>query len=327
MGSNMAEAHPVAFQWVVEAKARGARVMHIDPHFTRTSALADTYVPIRAGSDIAFLGGVVNYILENQKEFREYVVAYTNASFIVDDDYRDTEDLDGIFSGFDPDTRSYDPATWQYRSANEPPERESPDELSEQAQPHAAGSGGPPLNGVSNEVEADPTLQHPRCVYQILRRHFARFDHLHQQAFVRLAGDDHRTRFAAFEQISNRPKAELGIAFFSPVAALAFGIQERLDVRLKTDFFGPAFLGLRVARGNKCAKQYRGGASKAREHGYRRMSRMTWPWTSVRRKSRPLKRKVSRSWSSPSKCRIVACRSCIVETFSTECIPSSSVAP
>src|SRR5687767_1271866 len=167
MGSNMAEAHPVAFQWVIEAKARGARVIHIDPHFTRTSALADTYVPIRAGSDIAFLGGVINYILEHGKEFREYVVAYTNASFIVDDDYRDTEDLDGFFSGFDADTASYDPATWQYRSAGGSPERESPDELSDQAQPEAAGSGGAPVNGVGNE--ADPTLQHPRCVYQILR--------------------------------------------------------------------------------------------------------------------------------------------------------------
>jgi formate dehydrogenase major subunit len=175
MGSNMAEAHPVAFQWVVEAKARGARVLHIDPHFTRTSALADTYVPIRAGSDIAFLGGVVNYILENQKEFREYVCAYTNASFIVDDGYRDTEDLNGLFSGFDPDTASYDSATWQYRSAKEPPERESPDDRSEQAQAHASGAGGPPLTGVSNGIDADPTLQHPRCVYQVLRRHFARY--------------------------------------------------------------------------------------------------------------------------------------------------------
>src|SRR5688572_32614422 len=102
MGSNMAEAHPVAFQWVVEAKARGARVVHIDPHFTRTSAPADTYVPLRAGSDIAFLGGVINYILENGKEFREYVVAYTNASFIVGKGYRDTEELNGSCSGFGP---------------------------------------------------------------------------------------------------------------------------------------------------------------------------------------------------------------------------------
>src|SRR5258706_4996530 len=108
MGSNMAEAHPVAFQWVVEAKVRGARIVHIDPHFTRTSALADTYVAIRAGSDIAFLGGVIRHILENGLEFREYVTAYTNASFLVSPKYRDTEDLDGLFSGFDPETGGHD---------------------------------------------------------------------------------------------------------------------------------------------------------------------------------------------------------------------------
>src|SRR5215207_2516061 len=114
MGSNMAEAHPVGFQWVVEAKARGAQVLHIDPRFTRTSALADTYVPLRAGSDIAFLGGVINYILTNEKDFREYVAAYTNASFLVSEDFRDTEDLDGLFSGYDPETATYDPTSWQY---------------------------------------------------------------------------------------------------------------------------------------------------------------------------------------------------------------------
>ena len=73
MGSNMAEAHPVGFQWVVEAKARGAPVIHVDPRFTRTSALADQHVPIRAGTDIVFLGGVINHILANDLEFREYV--------------------------------------------------------------------------------------------------------------------------------------------------------------------------------------------------------------------------------------------------------------
>ena len=109
----MAEAHPVGFQWVMEAKARGAKVIHVDPRFTRTSAVADAYVPIRAGSDIAFLGGVINYILGNEKDFREYVVAYTNASFIVSEDYQDTEDLAGLFSGYDGDTATYDTRTWQ----------------------------------------------------------------------------------------------------------------------------------------------------------------------------------------------------------------------
>src|SRR5205807_623351 len=115
MGSNMAECHPVGFQWVVEAQKRGAKVIHIDPRFTRTSALADLHVPLRAGTDIAFLGGIVNHILQNGREFREYVQAYTNARTIVSDDFRDTEDLDGLFSGYDPESLSYDPASWQYK--------------------------------------------------------------------------------------------------------------------------------------------------------------------------------------------------------------------
>ena len=120
MGSNMAEAHPVGFQWVMEAKARGARMVHIDPRFTRTSAMADQFVPLRAGSDIAFLGGMINYILSNEKDFREYVLAYTNASFLISEEYRDTEDLDGLFSGFDPATGKYDPSSWTYLSAEAP---------------------------------------------------------------------------------------------------------------------------------------------------------------------------------------------------------------
>ena len=99
MGSNMAEAHPVGFQWVMEAKSRGTKVVHIDPRFTRTSAVADRHIPLRAGTDIAFLGGVINYILSNELDFREYVTAYTNASFLVDEKFRDTEELEGLFSG------------------------------------------------------------------------------------------------------------------------------------------------------------------------------------------------------------------------------------
>src|SRR5947207_15929778 len=110
----MAECHPVGFQWVMEAKARGATLIHVDPRFTRTSAVADLHVPLRAGSDILFLGAIVNYILQNERDFREYVVAYTNASTVVGEDFRDTEDLDGVFSGFDAETRSYDISTWSY---------------------------------------------------------------------------------------------------------------------------------------------------------------------------------------------------------------------
>ena len=110
----MAECHPVGFQWVMEAKARGATLIHVDPRFTRTSALADVHVPLRAGSDITFLGGIINYVLANGKYFEDYVRAYTNAPVIVNEDFRDTEDLDGVFSGLDTEHRIYNPHTWQY---------------------------------------------------------------------------------------------------------------------------------------------------------------------------------------------------------------------
>ncbi len=168
----MAEAHPVGFQWVMEAKARGAKVIHVDPRFSRTSALADAYVPIRAGSDIAFLGGIVNYILSNQLDFREYLLAYTNAATIVTGDFRDTEDLDGLFSGFDPDKRGYDIASWQYQG------QELDSARHDTAMQRATASGlqheshGP---GVAATTERDETLQHPHCVYQLLKRHFSRY--------------------------------------------------------------------------------------------------------------------------------------------------------
>ena len=101
MGSSMAEQHPVGFQWVVEARERGCKVIHVDPRFTRTSAMADVWVPLRAGSDILFLGGLIHYIVENDKWFHEYVLHYTNASTILREDYVDAEDNGGIFSGWD----------------------------------------------------------------------------------------------------------------------------------------------------------------------------------------------------------------------------------
>src|SRR5439155_18525288 len=105
---------------VMEAKERGAKVIHVDPRFTHTSAMADLHVPIRAGTDIAFLGGIVNYILENERWFPEYVSAYTNAATIVSDDFEDTEDLDGLFSGFDAESCSYDVGSWQYEGKEVP---------------------------------------------------------------------------------------------------------------------------------------------------------------------------------------------------------------
>jgi formate dehydrogenase major subunit len=191
-GSNMAENHPVGFQWVMEAKRRGATIVHVDPRFTRTSAMADVHVALRAGSDIAFLGGLINYVLSNNLEFREYVTAYTNAGAIVGENFRDTEDLDGLFSGWDADEGHYNSETWNYEGARaaaaagirdaDAPAAAGPPEDADSAQPerqrhkaaHAekTGSGGP---AVGAKPEIDETLQHPRCVFQIIKRHFSRY--------------------------------------------------------------------------------------------------------------------------------------------------------
>ena len=170
MGSSMAENHPVGFQWVMEAREKGATIIHVDPRYTRTSAMADIWVPLRAGSDIIFLGALVRYVLENNREFREYVVHYTNASTILREDFRDTEDLDGFFSGWDQEKQQYDPETWLYKGA---PSKESTPGHSPAGGGHGKDRGGESQE--SNKFESDPTLQHPRCVFQVLKRHFARY--------------------------------------------------------------------------------------------------------------------------------------------------------
>ena len=167
----MAECHPVGFQWVTEAKARGATVIHVDPRFTRTSAVADKHIAIRAGSDVALLGALINYVLDNDLWFREYVIAYTNAATIINDDFRDTEDLGGLFSGFDPETGQYDPSSWAY--AGQDGDHEHGDSASTRAAGDSYGSGGPALD--HPRVQRDETLQHPRTVFQILKRHYARY--------------------------------------------------------------------------------------------------------------------------------------------------------
>src|SRR5947209_20468997 len=130
-GSNMAECHPVAFRWPMQAKLKGAKLIHVDPRFTRTSAVADIHAPIRAGSDVAFLGGLIHYVLESERWtrdpfFKEFVVNYTNAATIVGEGFKDTEDVDGVFSGLmkytpgikewplDGFVGQYDTRTWQY---------------------------------------------------------------------------------------------------------------------------------------------------------------------------------------------------------------------
>ncbi|MGF6468894.1 formate dehydrogenase major subunit [Paraburkholderia youngii] len=143
MGGNAAEAHPCGFKWVTEAKAhRKARLIVVDPRFNRTASVADYYVPIRTGTDIAFLGGVINYLLTNDKIQHEYVKNYTDVSFIVRDDFAFN---DGLFSGYNADKRSYDKTSWDYE------------------------------RGDDGFAKVDPTLQDPRCVYQLMKKHYSRY--------------------------------------------------------------------------------------------------------------------------------------------------------
>jgi formate dehydrogenase major subunit len=202
MGSNMAEAHPVGFRWPMKAKEKGATLIHVDPRFTRMSALCDVYVGIRAGSDVAFLGGLVNYVLSNDRWFHEYVLNYTNASTIIQEGFRDTEDLAGLFSGYhgNGQTGTYDARAghWGYKGCscdhNGPALSQSPPsgvegprtemlKTQQGIQSHDLESGVPTHSGPrkdltdlpGSELQYDPSLQHPRCVFQLLKRHFARY--------------------------------------------------------------------------------------------------------------------------------------------------------
>ncbi len=146
MGGNPAENHPVAMKWIMKAKEqRGAKLVVVDPKFTRTAAKADLYVPMRPGTDIVFLGGLIKYIIDNNLYFKDYVINYTDASFLVDPNFKLPDELDGVFSGYDEKTRKYDRSTWKYQ-------------LDE--------------NGIPKK---DPTLQNPNCVFQLLKRHYSRY--------------------------------------------------------------------------------------------------------------------------------------------------------
>ncbi len=202
MGSNMAEAHPVGFRWPMKAREHGGKIIHVDPRFSRTSAMADLYVPLRAGSDIAFLGGLINYVLTNERWFKEYVLAYTNAADLIDGQFVDADDLDGVFSGFQPKEAAYDSKEghWGYEKTPEQAEKdkqrtEETEAIDKQtngeqggkaqkgmhgygimggstthSEPNAASTANPP-----GQQPRDETLQDPHCVMQILRRHFARY--------------------------------------------------------------------------------------------------------------------------------------------------------
>jgi len=156
MGGNPAENHPCGFKWPIEAKReRNAKLIVVDPRFTRTAAVADLFLQIRAGTDIAFLGGVINHALQNGRVAKDYLVNYTNAAFVIRDGFKLPED--GLYSGFDPSAQVYNKATWNYaESGGKAPAENAPLAL-------------PP------NVDFDPALENPRCVYQLLKKHYSRY--------------------------------------------------------------------------------------------------------------------------------------------------------
>jgi formate dehydrogenase major subunit len=187
MGSNMAEAHPVGFRWPMKARERGAMLVHVDPHFSRTSACCNKYIAIRTGTDIVFLGALINYVLTNERWFKEYVLNYTNAATIIDEEFKGPEDLQGLFSGYDAETRLYenDKSHWDYKGS--PAEEKQKKAGAGDSHTHKTGVHGQSLMGgasthtqkrgdvTTSEPQRDLTLQHPKCVMQLLRKHFARY--------------------------------------------------------------------------------------------------------------------------------------------------------
>lgn len=145
IGANPAENHPASMYWVNAAIDKGAKLVVVDPRFTRTAAKAHIYAPIRSGTDIVFLGGMINYILENELYHKEYVVNFTNAATLISPDFKGPADLDGLFSGYDPTKRAYDRSTWAYQ------------------------------RDADGNIKRDETLQDPNCVFQLLKKHYARY--------------------------------------------------------------------------------------------------------------------------------------------------------
>src|SRR5437870_2523442 len=175
-GANPAEAHPVGFQWFVAAKndpkrgpgvGGGAKIIHADPRFTRTSAVADIYARIRTGTDVAYFGGLMNYVLQNELYHKDYVVNHTNASFIVKKEFGFK---DGLFSGYDPATRKYDTASWAYQgddTANAAATKDQQESL--------ARGEGPPTGAGFAMAKRDMTLQDPQTVFQLMKTHYSRY--------------------------------------------------------------------------------------------------------------------------------------------------------
>jgi formate dehydrogenase major subunit len=195
MGSNMAECHPVAFRWVTQARTRPddpCKVIHTDPRFTRTSAMADLYAPLRAGTDIVFLGALIKNVLdrhthmlqglegkergdwsERERFFHDYLTRYTNAPTLITEDFRDTEELDGLFSGYDSKVRRYDQKKWRY--ASEPAEHPQGKEGGDPGEGKPQSFSGQVGKLVGPPPTQDPTMKADNCVFQILRRHYRRY--------------------------------------------------------------------------------------------------------------------------------------------------------
>src|SRR5271157_1033360 len=183
MGGNPAENHPCGFKWVVEAKRnRNAKIIVVDPRFTRTATQADLFLQIRAGSDIAFLGGVINYALQNDRIAKEYLVNYTNASFIIKEGFKLPED--GLFSGFDPEKNVYNKDTWNYEAGGNLTGKAAAaggtvvnTAAHEQVGSHGTAGGGatPAPAALPPNVAYDLDLQHPRCVYQLMKQQYSRY--------------------------------------------------------------------------------------------------------------------------------------------------------
>jgi formate dehydrogenase major subunit len=173
MGGNPAENHPCGFKWPIEAKLqRNAKMIVVDPRLTRTAATADLFLQIRAGSDIAFLGGLINYALQNNRIAHDYLVNYTNAAFIIKEGFKLPED--GLYSGFDPEKKVYDKATWNYEEGGDLTGKLATTSHASSAKLAAPGAPAPPPM-LPPKTAYDLSLQHPRCVFQLLKKQYERY--------------------------------------------------------------------------------------------------------------------------------------------------------
>ena len=175
MGGNPAENHPCGFKWAIEAKRnRNAKMIVVDPRFTRTASVADMFCQLRVGADIAFLGGLINYVIENNRFAKDYLLNYTNAAFVVNDGFKLPED--GLYSGFDPASQTYDKSTWNYEEGGDLSGKASSAKADPPQRKAAASGGKPPAPPRLPENPAyDLTLEHPRSVFQLLRKQYSRY--------------------------------------------------------------------------------------------------------------------------------------------------------